>query len=100
MGIPVRFEYSTITGWQFVTPWAMTSKAFQNACAKALTFYQGMYDDFLTKGRGEDARMIALAVEDLRRNRVRNIVDSTMIDEWGLVKQDQAWPDVGLPGVP
>lgn len=100
MGVPVRFEYSTETGWLFITPWPLTAKAFQNACREANTFYRKMYEDFLTKGREEDARMMALAVEDLGRNRIRNVPDSTMIEDWGLTEDDQGTPDVGLPGVP
>ena len=96
MGIPVKIEHTEGKGFRFITPWPMTQKALQNACIKANQFYTQLYKDFLERGRQEDADRTARALEDLRQNRVRNVVDSGMVDDYKLTGLEK--PEINFPG--
>ena len=99
MSIPVRFECTDKNGWVFVSPWPMTQKALDDGCRKALVFYTRLYEDFKRNGRPEDAETIEKALYVLRTNRVRNIVDQTMVDDLELQNREHELV-INFPGVP
>lgn len=74
LGLDVNIEYDAKKGIVFRVPRKMTPKALDRAKAAAWRFYTALYLDAVA-AENPVARHIAGAVEALKANRVREVVD-------------------------